>query len=100
MTTPDLHSSFSFLQFASISIEEELEHSMGNDQSIKLLVVDDQEGYFRALEEVAEMCGHQFQIECRHSDNTEAALNVIDDWTPSVIIVDAHLTDSHCYDFV
>ena len=73
---------------------------MSSDNSIKLLVVDDQSNYFNALAQVAEMCDHQFQIECKHSDSTTNALTLIDKWTPTVVIVDAHLTDSLSYDFV
>ena len=69
-------------------------------EKIRLLVIDESPEYFESLKECAEMCSHQYSIDCRYSDTEKDALSVAKKWEPEVIILDIHLGDSTGFDLV
>lgn len=63
------------------------------DKKVRLLVVDDQKGYFDLLKEYTELCSHEYDIECAYAADEKQALGLYDSWHPSIVLVDAHLPD-------
>lgn len=62
-------------------------------KQVRLLVIDEQRGYFELVRQYADMCSHQFSIECHYASSTEDARRQIKNLLPSVIMLDAHLPD-------
>lgn len=73
---------------------------METRKEVKLLVVDENETYYAALCDSAEMWSDGFRIECRKADSATAALATISSWCPTVIMVDSHLADMNCLEFI
>lgn len=69
-------------------------------KEVRILIVDDQPGYFELIQEHAEMNDHIFNIECAHADSESGALDKIRDFEPTVILVDAHIQGMNCFDLV
>lgn len=70
---------------------------MPDRKKVRLLVIDDHEEYFELIKEYADMCSHQFDIICTYSESGERGLELIRSWSPSIVIMDAHLPDVHAY---
>ena len=62
-------------------------------KSVRLLVVDEQQGYFEQVRDYAELCSHQFDIECAYARTEVEARIKMKSFLPTVIMIDAHLPD-------
>lgn len=69
-------------------------------KKVRLLVVDECPNYVELLKHSAEIWNGNFQIEVRQVESGEEAISSIDDWDPTVILVDAFIPDMICHDFV
>jgi len=65
---------------------------------VRLLVVDEEPNYFAQLREYAELCRHEFQIECKFADSKERLEEVIKQWSPSVVILDLYAIGIPCFE--
>jgi CheY-like chemotaxis protein len=59
-------------------------------KEVRVLVVDDAAEHFELLVEVAEMYNPAVKLECRHIDQADQTLTVVDEWQPSVVLLDLH----------
>jgi DNA-binding NarL/FixJ family response regulator len=64
--------------------------SAGLRKEVRLLVVDDNRDHFEALSEVADMYNPDFRIECRLACTGVETLEVLEEWKPSVVLIDLH----------
>jgi DNA-binding NarL/FixJ family response regulator len=67
-------------------------------KTIKLLVVDEQDGYCDLIREHAEICSHHVDILCECVNTGKEAIEKIASWKPSVILLDAHLRDVNSFE--
>lgn len=64
---------------------------------VRLLVIDESPWYYGVLEQHAEMCEHEFRIECSYAESSAKALDLVATWNPSVVLIDAHLCESNVF---
>ena len=69
-------------------------------KQIRLLVIDEQAGYYQSLNSWAEMCAHEYPVVCKHIKSDEGVSKVISEWGPSVVLIDAYLQDGDPFKFV
>lgn len=67
-------------------------------KKVRLLVVADDEShedhdYYKHLKEVADLSSHIYEITCNITHSGKEGLELINSWQPTVILVDAHLSD-------
>ena len=62
-------------------------------KTLKLVVVDESPSYFEQLRECAEMCSHEFKVDCVFAETSEEAIGMIDVEKPTVVLVDAYIPD-------
>lgn len=67
---------------------------------VRLLVVDEEPGYFGELCEWAEICSHQYKIECQFADSKQRVDELLKTWAPSVVMLDLHIPDLPCFDIL
>ena len=60
-------------------------------EKVKVLVVDEDRDYFEQLQECADMCSHEFKVECIYSSDEKEALSIIEKEHPSIIVMDAYM---------
>lgn len=72
--------------------------NMSDKKHVRLLVVDDQRSFFEAIAEQAELCRHQLDIVCRYANSMEDVEDVLDEWQPSVTLVNAHNMEVDCFE--
>lgn len=65
---------------------------------IKLLVIHDQPSEVEQITDWAEMNDHLFSVEIQFTNIAEKAYELIGSWNPSVIMLDAHLTDENSFE--
>lgn len=63
----------------------------GLRKEVKLLVVDDHSDHFAQLQAAAEEYHSEFSIECKLVATPQEALQMTNDWHPSVVLVDLHV---------
>lgn len=63
----------------------------GELKELKLLVVDGDDEHFDGLARYAEVCGFDGTHGCRLVSGGEAALDLLEQWAPSVVLVDLHI---------
>src|SRR5690606_31515740 len=68
--------------------------------TVRMLVLDDSAQFCEMLRDYAEMCRHEYTIECKHSNSTTEALEIMADWSPTIMLVDAHLSDGDAFELV
>ena len=73
---------------------------MYGQKEIRLLVIDENPGYYQSLSGWAEMCRHEYPVVCRHVRSDEEAPKIISEWEPSVVLIDAYLQDGEPFKFV
>ena len=59
-------------------------------KEIRLLVIDEQRDYFQTIQDYAEMCSHEYSIECTFACE-EDITDKLYSWHPSLVIVDAYV---------
>ena len=74
-------------------------------KKVRLLVVGDDsqdkfDPYYSGLKECAELCAHIYDITCNFTTSGEKAVELLETWEPTVLLVDAHLHDMNCLDLV
>ncbi|MCB0352954.1 MAG: response regulator [Bdellovibrionales bacterium] len=69
-------------------------------KKIRLLLVDEQDGYFELLRQSADIWNERFEFECQMVRSATEAIQKLSEFQPSVIICDTHLSDMSCVDFV
>jgi CheY-like chemotaxis protein len=69
-------------------------------KQVRLLVVDENEHYYDLIRESAEIWNEDYRIECEKVDSAEEAIQAICNWCPTIIMVDSHLDDMNCMDFL
>lgn len=62
-------------------------------KNVKLLIVDENSSYYEQLKDCAEMCAHEFNVECIHATSAQEAMKIIESEHPTVLLVDAYLPD-------
>ena len=65
---------------------------MSGRKQVRLLVVDEQTEFCEALQEVVELSNNNFDITCEFTDCGARAAQLVQEWAPSVVLVDADLT--------
>lgn len=73
---------------------------MADKQRLKVLVLDEHREYFERIRDCAEMCRHQFIVDCQYSDNQESAQSIVKTWQPGLVLVDAHIPSFNSIEFV
>jgi DNA-binding NarL/FixJ family response regulator len=63
----------------------------GLRKEVKLLVVDDHSDHFTEIKAAAAEYHAEFSIECKLVSTAEEALQITNDWHPSVVLVDLHV---------
>lgn len=63
----------------------------GLRKEVKLLVVDDHADHFAQIQAAAEEYHSEFNIECKLVSSAQEALQITNDWHPSVVLVDLHV---------
>ena len=63
----------------------------GARKEVKLLVVDEHSEHFEQIRAFADMYSSQFLIECKCAQDKHEAQEVVEQWHPSVVLVDVHL---------
>ena len=69
-------------------------------KKVRLLVVDDQNQFCELVREIAELSSHIYDISCEFTNSEERAMELVSTWDPSVILVDAHLSEIDSPQFV
>ncbi len=64
-----------------------------NSRQIKLLVVDENREYFEQLQDCAEMCSHEFKVECLYTSDEKEALDIIENEHPAIVVLDAYIPE-------
>jgi DNA-binding response OmpR family regulator len=65
---------------------------MSKRKQVRLLVVDEQTEFCELLQEIAELASNKFDIRCEFTGCSTRATELVRDWAPSVILVDADLS--------
>ena len=73
---------------------------MSMRKKVRLLVVDEQARFCELVQEIADLASHMYDISCEFTDSGSRARELVRDWDPSVILVDAHLSDINSCEFV
>jgi len=73
---------------------------MESRRHLRLLVVDEHREYFERIRDCAELCRHQFVVDCQFSRNADNATELMLSWQPGVVLVDAHLRQGNTLEFV
>jgi len=73
---------------------------MSERQALRVLVADEQREYFEAIRECAELCRHQFTIECEFVDTERTLLSALSRFRPSVVLLDAHIPHVDSFDMI
>lgn len=75
----------------------------GVRKCVRLLVVgdtpqEDSSEYYFHLQEFVDLSRHVYDISYQFTTSCNKAVELIESWQPSIILVDAHLEDSHSFD--
>lgn len=73
---------------------------MNEPKRVRLLVIDEHDGYFGLLSQYAEIHAADCEFDLRFAGCRDDALKEIYGWNPSVILLDAHLPDMNGFDFL
>lgn len=66
--------------------------SMGR-QEVRILVIHEQDDYFKLVSSHAEDYLHGYEVSCTHAESGKAARSLLSKWLPTIIILDAYLDD-------
>jgi DNA-binding NarL/FixJ family response regulator len=70
---------------------------MDGRRILRLLVVNDQREYCEHLKEQVDLNSHLYQIECQYTTSGKKALQMIKQWHPAVVLLDAHIGDINSF---
>lgn len=77
---------------------------MADKKKVRLLVINDHDDeglrYSALVQEYSELCSYQYDIQCRSVDSRAAAIEIVQGWQPSVVLIDVHLSDMNGLDLV
>ncbi|MDC0357721.1 response regulator [Oligoflexia bacterium] len=73
---------------------------MDEKKKVRLLVVDDHRGYCDLIRNNAEMWHYAYDLECEFASDAQEAFELIRDFCPTVIMLDAYIPDINCIDFI
>lgn len=62
-------------------------------KEVRVLVVEDQAEQFDSLNEYADMYHSSYNVICKRADSSFTAKELMRTWHPSVVLLDAHVTD-------
>ena len=71
---------------------------MTNKKEVRLLILDESERYSKAIRECAEMSPPDYQLTVQFADNEKKALEIMKNWDPSVVLLDAHMPRLDAFD--
>ena len=71
-----------------------------NSSEVRVLIVDEHETYCKQLSELAEFVGRSVKVACEHARSGAEALEMMESWQPSIVLVDAYIPDMNCFDLV
>lgn len=63
------------------------------DQEVRLLVVQESDDFRHLLEDWIELHSHHYKITVCTTDSGRDGLELMHNWLPSVVLVDAHIAD-------
>ena len=69
-------------------------------KKVRLLVVDEHQSFCDIVQEVVELASHVYDITCEVTDSGERARELVKNWDPSVVLIDAHITDVNSFELV
>lgn len=69
-------------------------------KQLKVLIIDEHREYFERIRDCAEMCRHQFVIDCQFTASPDQARTIISSWNPGLVLVDAHVPSLNSIEFV
>lgn len=75
-------------------------NSFADKKNVKLLVLDENAEYFEQLKDCAEMCSHEFTVECFFSSDEKEAMKIIEKEHPSVILMDPYTPEVNGREFI
>lgn len=67
---------------------------------VRVLLVQDRRGSVQHIREHAEMNDHRYRIELRHTASGAKAVELAKSWEPSIIVVDAFLSDTNSFELL
>lgn len=67
---------------------------------MKLLVVHEEAQFCELVEEFAQLCSHQFGIDCRSASSGQQCLDMLKSWGPAVVLLDVHLSDQDSFGII
>ena len=71
---------------------------MALKKNVRLLVVDDTEKYSEVIQEWAESSPPEYNLTFEFADSEEKAIEVINRWDPSVVLMDAHMPSINTFE--
>lgn len=73
---------------------------INTEKELRLLVVNEQDSYCELLNEQVELGDFDRQIECKCVSNEEEAKRAINDWAPTLVVMDAFLEESNGFELM
>lgn len=69
-------------------------------KEVRLLLVQEPDSFRTMLLDWIELSSHHYYISIRTAETGNAALELLNTWFPSVVVIDAHLTDLNCFTLI
>jgi len=69
-------------------------------EGIRLLVVNEQSDYFDLVQQYAGLLEPSCTMQCKYAESGSIAGQIMKDWTPTVVILDAHLEDANSFELL
>lgn len=73
---------------------------MSAKKRVRLLVVDEQISFFDLLNEQAELSEAGADFACAYTTSGQEAFGLIKSWSPSVVLLNAHIPDASTYELI
>lgn len=69
-------------------------------RKIRLLLVDEQDGFFELLRRSADIWNERFEFECQQVESASDAIHELAAFQPSIVLCDVHMDGMSCMQFV
>ena len=69
-------------------------------KELRLLVVHDRRESCELLKEAVDLNRHNFRIDCQFTTSGEKGLEMVKQWQPAVVLLDAHIGDLNSFKFL